>query len=386
MAIRTRTLSELNELAFAHLLRNTEGRITLLSPGSIARALVETTNRHLESYYESLSTNLAQAYLSQATGPYLDLHGTLFGLTRRPPRTATVMAEDNSLRFYVTSGTLYDRLPKPGDLNHGYIPQGTAVSNADGTVVFVVEEDVLFERTATEVFVPARATSIGSGANVGSFILRRHDLPAPDVLVTNPVSITTGQAAETDEQFRQRISNILLASEGSNETAVRLAALSVAGVADVQIVPFAYGAGSFKVVVIPQGNRVPVQTLLDIQENLRAVSAFGIYFTVEEPLYRRLSMIVNLRYVGGVITSERSLVRANVERAILNYIGQIPVGGELVMTRIGQVIREADDRVYDYSIEALCIDGKHNLLHNVRLMEDELFLPDTGLQDPVKVL
>lgn len=386
MAIRTRNLAELNQLAFDHLLRNTEGRITLLSPGSVARALVETANRHLEAFYESLTTNLAMAFLSQASGPYIDLHGTLFGLTRRAPRQARVLTEDNGIRFYVSSGTLYERLPKAGDLNRGLIPAGTTVSSDDGSVVYTVEENVTFERTATEVFVPARATSVGSSANVGAFVLRKHSLPAAGVLVTNPIAIVTGQAEENDDQFRARIASTVIANQGANETAVRLAALSAPGVAEVRIVPYLYGAGSFKLLIIPVGNRVPVQTLLDVREAVASVAAFGIYFTVAEPRYRRFSTIVSLRYADSVVAGEQNTVRANVEQAILNYIGSVPTGGELIVTRLGAVIRAADDRVYDYSVDALCIDGKHTLLHNIRLGQDELFLPDTGLLDPIRII
>lgn len=386
MAIRTRNLAELNQLAFDHLLRNTDGRVTLLSPGSVARALVETANRHLEAFYESLSTNLAMAFLSSASGPYLDLHGALFGLSRRPPRTANVLTADNGIRFYVATGTLYDRLPKAGDLNRGMIPAGTTVTNDDGSVTYTVEENVTFERTATEVFVPARATAVGSIANVGAFVLRRHSLPVTGVSVTNPISIVTGQAEENDIQFRSRISNTVLASQSANQTAIRLAALSSPGVAEVRIVPYLYGAGSFKLLVIPVGNRVPVETLTDVRQAVSSVVAFGIYFTVAEPKYRRLSMIISLRYRNGTVAGERNIVATNVERAVLNYVGSIPTGGDLVVTQLGAVIRAADDRVYDYSIDALCIDGKHTLLHNIRLGQDELFLPDTGLLDPIRII
>lgn len=386
MAIRTRNLSQLNDASFEYLIRNTAGRVSQLSPGGIARALVETANRHLEAFYESLSTNMAMAFVSQATGAYLDLHGALFGLSRRTERDARILAEDNALRFYVNSGTLIDRLPKTGDLNRGYIPKGTTITNDDASIVYVVEEDVTFERTATEVFVPARASVAGSSANVGAFNLRKHSLPVYDVFVTNPIAITSGRSIESDEEYRTRIVNSLLAAEGANETAIRLAALSAPGVADVRVIPFGFGAGSFKVMVIPQGNRVPVQTLIDVQRYIENISSFGIFFTVEEPMYRRISMIVSLRYTPDVITTERSVVRNSVERALLNYIGSIPIGGELVMTQVGAIIRQADSRVYDYSIDALCVDGKHQLLHNIALASDELFLPDTGLSDPIKVL
>lgn len=386
MAIRTRTLAELNRSAFDSLLSATDGKVSLLSPGSVARALVETANRHLEGFYEALSVNHAQAFLSQASGPYLDLHGSLFGVQRRQPLTARVAREDNAVRFFVNTGTLYDRLPKAGDLNRGLIPSGTTVTSADSSVVYTVEEDVVFDRSATEVFAPCRATSVGTAFNVGSHVLRRHSLGLTDVYVTNPISITTGTALESDASYRSRISSAVLVAQRANETAVRLAALSAPGVADVRMAPFKYGAGSFKVMVIPSGNRVPVEVLELVRRNVEATAAFGIYFTVSEPKYRRISLVVSISVANGALAGERDLVRTNVERAILTHIGDIQIGGTLVMTALGSAIRGADQRVFDYRIEALCVDGKHQLVHNIILRNDELFLPDTGLLDPVKVI
>jgi uncharacterized phage protein gp47/JayE len=386
VAIWTRTLAELNQVAFDHLLRNTDGKITLLSPGSIARALVESANRNLEGYYEALSVNHAQAFLSQASGPYLDLHGALFGVRRREPTMAWVAREDNAIRFYVATGTLYDRLPKAGDVSRGMIPKGTTVTSADGTIAYTVEENVIFDRSATEVYAPARAQAVGTAYNVGAHVLRKHSLAATDVYVTNPVSISTGTQEESDSSYRARISAAILVAQRANESSIRLAALSAPGVADVRLVPFKYGAGSFKIVVIPIGNRVPVDTLEMVRRNVETVAAFGIYFTVAEPKYRRFSVVVSLALSPGSSESDRDVARASAERAILDYVGEIQMGGTLVITALGAAIRASDERIFDYQIQALCIDGKHQLLHNVQLRDDELFLPDTGLSDPVRVV
>src|SRR5690606_3942491 len=139
--------------------------------------------------------------------------------------------------------------------------------------------------SATEVFVPARAVSTGSQHNAGAFSLRHHDLPNQDVKVTNVIAITTGSDRETDDQLRARISSAILASQQANSTAVRFAARSVPGAVDVLTDEFAFGAGSFRVVVIPEGNRVPVAALPSIRENIEGVISFGTYFQVVEPRY-----------------------------------------------------------------------------------------------------
>jgi len=386
VAIRTRSLAELNRDSFEYLLRNTNGRVSLLAPGSIARALVETANRNLEGLYESLSVNHAMAFLSQATGVYVDMHAAMFGIRRRAPRQARIQVADSSVRFYVSTGTLATRLPLAGNLNQGLVPKGTRIWNDGSAVIYEVEADTTFSATATEVFVAVRAIEAGSGSNVGAFALRNHDLPQTDVLVTNTSSIVTGRDEESDEDLRARISNVVISQQPANSTSVRFAALAVPGVADVLIDPFAFGAGSFKLVIIPAGNRVPVEALQKVRQNVEAVVAFGTYFQVVEPDYLRFQVIVSLRYAGDTLEGQQSAVRDAVQSQILDYFAQVPPGGELVITELGSRIKNAHNNVHDYRIEALCLNGRHQLLHNIRLQNDEVFLPDSNLSDPVRVI
>ncbi len=385
MPLRPKTINEMNREAFDFLIQSTNGAITMLAPGGIARALIETNNRHVAEFQDNLTLHQTMSYVSTASGQYLDLIAELLGLTRRQAGAAVVATEDAAIRFYVTSGTLYDRLPQAGNLGKGVIPAGTTVQNADSSVLYIVEEDVVFPRTATEVFVPARSSTTGSGVNVGALTLRSHGLGVSGVLVTNPVSITTGRDRESDDDFRARIRDRVRSLEGANEAAVRLAVLSAPGVADVRIVPFVVGAGSFDVLIVPTGNRVAKETIEVASRNLSETVAFGMFYRVREPKYVRFSMVISLTFRDGVLKSEKDSVRALVEQAILNYMGNLRMGRELVITQLGAAITNSDPRVKDYDIQALCINGKPQLLHNYQLASDELFLPDEGLSDPVRI-
>jgi uncharacterized phage protein gp47/JayE len=385
MPFAPKSVSELNQRAFDYVLRNTDGKISLLTPGSTARALIETNNQTIDELNQSLSLYQAMAYLSTATGVYLDLIGELLGLTRRQARAATIASEDRAIRFYVPNGLLRDFLPHPSDLTLGLIPSGTTVSSADGSVVYIVDSDVTFPRAATEVFVPATASITGTSVNVGSFTLRRHSLGTTSVLVTNPVSITTGRDTESDEEFRARIRARVRTTEGANETAVRLAVLSAPGIADVRLIPYKRGAGSFDALLIPIGNRITKEALEIAARNVSQVVAFGIHWRLREPKYVRVSMIISLSY-AGILAGEQAAVRNNVERIVLRHLGQIKIGGELVLNQLGSDILELEPRVKDYTIESLCINGRPQVLHNYSLNSDELFLSDEGLTDPIRVI
>lgn len=384
--LQVKTVPELNRQSFGFLEQATDGKITMLSPGSTARALIETVNQNIGQYYNALSLHHTMAYVTTATGVYLDLIAELFGISRRTAEAAFVSSEDSAVRFYVTSGTLYDKLPKAGDLNRGLIPSGTTVRSSDATIVYTVDRDVTFPRTATEVFVPVRASVTGVAANVGAHVLRSHSLPVSAVYVTNPTSITSGRDTESDDELRSRIHDTVRSQEGANEAAIRLAVLSAPGVADVQIIPFIMGAGSFDAMIIPVGNRVSKETFQVAKQNLSSAVAFGIYWRLREPKYVRFSMVLSLTFKSGRLAGEANAIRARVEQTVLNFMGDIRMGDELVLTQLGAAILQTDDRIQDYDIQALCINGRPQLLHNYRLERDELFIPDENLSDPVRVL
>lgn len=383
MALKTPTVSELNQESFEWLLQNTE--ITLLTPGSTARALIESANIHLGQFYSSMTMHLAQSYLSKASQQYLDLIGEMLGVVRRTARAALITQEDRAIRFYVAQGSLYQYLPKAGDLTKGLIPAGTTITNEDNSIVYTVETDVEFPRTATEVYVSARAATTGSEGNIGANRLRSHSLGIAAVLVTNTVSIATGADLESDDDFRFRIRNRVLTAEGANETAVRLAVLSAPGVADVQITKFRRGAGSFDVLIVPTGNRVALETIEVARQNLSSAVAFGIDFKIREPKYVRISMVLALNY-RGILAGEQDAVRVSAERAVLNYLSTIPIGGQLVVNQLGAAVLQSDERIKDYDIQGVCIDGRPQIIHNYQLEEDELFLPDENLSDPIRVI
>lgn len=384
MAIRTRTTGEMNQLSIEFLLRNSD--ITLLTPGSAARALLETNNRHIEGFYDSLTVNMASAHLTTARGAYIDVIAQMFGMRRLQPRQAFTTPVDRAIRFYVSQGSLVTHLPDPANLNQGKVPSGVQVTNDDGTVIYTVDQEVYFPRTATEVFVSATCSSIGEVGNVGAFVLTKHSLPNASIQVSNPTTITTGTSTESDSEFRTRISNYILATEGANRTAVRLAALSAPGVADVRIIPWLMGAGSFDVLLIPVGNRIASEAVLVAKRGIEEVVAFGMAFRIREPDYVRFSMVIRAQYTSDTLTAGQTEVRGTVERAVLDYMGNVRMGQEMVVTELGAAIRNADQRIYDYKIEAMCFNGKLLLPHNFRLMDDELFIPDEQLVDPVRVI
>ena len=380
--IKVRTREEILNSAIDFLLRNST--ITQLAPGSTARALIEATVLEATRLYGIVNTAMAQAYVSTASGLFLDLLAETVGLRRRPERAPYISASDRNIRFYVNSGTLGDYIPKPGDATKALIPEDTTIQTATGSVVFIVDSDHEAPAGATEMYVTARASTVGPDSSVGVGTLTVHDLGSSGVLVTNLDSITTTTEIESDDELRFRIQNAAVASETGTVTSIQLAALSVGGVSDVIINPYTQGSGSFEILIIPIGNRVPVTVLEEVRAEVSRVTPFGITFIIREPEYVPISLDVELM-AASVEPNLRGQLRNAAAAAISSYVSSLRPGGQLVINRIREAVLATDGRIDDLRIRALRIKGRSQILSNFRLDGDQVFIPDPDETTPFLV-
>lgn len=381
--IKTKSLAELNADSIQYVIENTD--VTLLTPGSTARALIDIANQEISTLYTTVDTALAMSFVSTASGYFLDLLGDMVGITRKEEIFSFTTGSDRNIRFYVSTGTLGDVIPKVGDASKAEIPSGTTISTNDLSVSFIVDEAHETPAASTEIFVTARAQAVGPESNVGPGTLVRHSLLDQTVLVTNRDDISQSASRETDEGLRFRIRKAVTSTEGANETAIRLALLGVPGIADVKLTQFSEGAGSFDVLLIPQGNRVPTSTITLVQSAIQAKVAFGTRFIVREPRYLPISIDIELIF-SDVAEVDKALIRELAESSLLAYISRIRMGQTLIINRIRESILGSEARIQDMRIRSLRINGRPQVLANRKLAEDQLFIPDPDEASPIKIL
>lgn len=360
--------------------------ISYFSQGSIAKALIEATNLEISRLQNFVSTAFDNGFLSTATGLYLDLFGEMLGITRISDRRAASSINDSAVRFYVDSGTLGSRLPSPLGGGKGLIPRGTTITNSEGTIAFLVTSDVTFPVNARSVFVPISSESTGSAFNVGANQLSRHSLASVDVKVTNDISITTGSDVETDSEYRFRLAKAMTTRFGANGSAVQVVASSQPGVSRAELLPFARGSGTFDVLLIPQGNRLPDSVKQDTRRAVEAVVAFGISPRIVEPEYVDFCITVQLRYSDGTAEGQKAACRAAAESAILRYIASIAIGGELIVNQLRAAVLGAHPAIKDIKIIELCLNGTPRIVSNIRLGSNELLIPDSNSPDSIRVI
>ena len=354
--------------------------ITNTNIGGIARSLIEVVNLNISDYYDILDINTAMGFVSSAEGYFLDLIADLFNLTRITPSTASVNATDNVQKFYVATGYLIDRLPA------GVIPQGTTVSTTDNSVVFTVSADAPFDSSATYVYASISANTPGSLSNVGVNTLVNNSLGISDVFTTNEQIISGGTDLESDDNFRYRIINASVSAEKANETSIRLAALSVPGVADVIVHPYSRGIGTYDVIVTPTEGIATSGLIGMVQTAIDSVTAFGIKGTAIAPTIVPVYLEIQLVFVNGATDTDKTNIRNGVTTAVENYIVNIPVGGEFVLNKLREVIMDVDNKIQDHTINCYYFRGQPTFLGNVSISWDEMFYPDPSMAQAIVVI
>ena len=304
-----------------------------ISPGSKTRAFAEAVSNKMGDIWEKFDANMAHAFLDGAEGRYLDYFGDMFGISRNSETSARVNANDDIIRFYRSS----TGAPI-------VIPQGTVISTLKngGGIVYVTTSSVTI--SGLEAFVPARSKKSGVRGNTGKGTLVHHDADE-SLSVINEASILSGGGIESDENFRFRISKQVFSAEAANFSAIRIACLSVAGVADVEILPFYRGIGTFDVLVKSVAPSVSNTLLQNVRRNLYFAIAQGVSFNVRKPIETGVSMKMDI-YLKEEIsdTLKASLIEA-VKEIVFNYVDNLDIGEELIITEIVQRVMAIDDNI-----------------------------------------
>jgi len=379
--LKKKTYQEMIGQALSYL--ESHSSITMVAPGSVSRSLVEATLNEVITAYNIADTSMRMAFISSSSGYFLDMIGELVGISRRQQQAAYVRSSDRNIRFYVNSGTLGDYIPKPGDPTRCQIPNATTISTSDGSVTYVT--DIVHEAPAqaTEIWVTARAQTVGTSSNLGMGLLSTHSL-SDSVLVENTTPVTTGSELESDEALRYRIRNAVIVAQGANEAAILDAAISTAGISDVIINEFSSGAGSFELLLLPDGNRVPLNALLQVRSNVQNATAFGINFEVREPRYVPIAMDIELVFAGAVDT-QQPLLRDLVASRVSTYVGALRPSSTLRIGRVRADGMSVSRLITDMHIRSMRIGGRPQLISDYLLGRDEVFIPDPEETSPFQV-
>jgi uncharacterized phage protein gp47/JayE len=332
--------SKSQDRIFGTLLRDIVDNTVLskVSVGSKTRSFAESVSSELGRAYKKFDINVAQTFLPAAEGKYLDFLGDMLGVKRLGQSKAESSSSERNIRFYVDSGTF-------GDINSGssiLLSSGTIISTGEAAtgVLYVVPYNVILSSSLSETYVAVRALKSGSVSNIGRHQLRYHDFTdytdsANDTLnVINDAEIIKGEDGETDTNYRFRISQQTTAAEAANQTAIRLAVLTTTGVADVVMIPFFQGIGTFDILLKSVTPVLPDGLVSAVNESVSKVVAHGISYRVRGPVETGFSVVGTLTLKKKLSSQEEINILNAATTNVSDYVNSLDIAEDLIINEM----------------------------------------------------
>lgn len=346
------------------------------NPTSTAINLAKSNAYELSSMWDTMNTVLRQGFLTTANGQFLDE----FGYLLQEPRSGSKRAMDlgtNNVKFYIDTSfaenitdlinRYFTNIDRQNLFNDGIIddpsnptsitlPENLIVSSESGGILYTCSNPITLTNTQLFDYTPVIANGVGESYNVAVGALTSHNIAAASpimgkiinaIKVKNLFGIRNGADIETDDNYRFRLSNKVVAAVSSNETAIMKAVLSVPGVSDASLVPRTHGNGTFT--IFPRSIEPIISDGL-LNACIAAVQstiAVGSVAYVEAPEYLALSMKIELRFAAG---ADIDAIYSNARLVVMSYINNIELGGEVIINEMVQRIMSIDDKIMDMNI------------------------------------
>jgi len=328
------------------------------NPQGIAKAFLDILALEMERAYDNVEYIYNAIDPTRAVGRDLDRLGFLVGEQRQNSVTAADFSETN-FYFYIDKKinwsinqlitNLYNSEEisvleqnnfifknAGGTVAYLTIPAGTIVSTSDGSISYTTITTV---NLSSDAYVPVIAVGSGPGYNVGSNMLIAHSLyQIPElrklaryIKCINTYPITNGKYTQTDEEFRYRIITATSALP-ANELSIRRAALSVPGVRDILFEKGKYGSGTVHIIVDGVSPLVSNGLVNTVKQAVQISASYGDIMYVSAPEY--LGVELNFSIRTDPTQTDPLTLRNEARNAIISYINDLPIGGEIVWNRL----------------------------------------------------
>ena len=347
MAIQTPKTAALYQLDILAAL--TQTGIQQTAAGGKARAFCDIVGDKIGEMETNEFLNLGETLIHYATGQNLDFLGEIFGVYRLGIQIASIAQGDTNFKFYVAGGGTF------GSINSGQaitVPAGTQISTAaTGGPLFLTDTVFTLQPDDTQQYFSAYAAVPGSSANAAAGVFNQWAGNIPysksafgSLLVTNSYGVVGGRDAETDDNYRYRIQQMLQGRNGANEAAMRFQLLQVPGIQDIVFTRLAGTFDCYVYGIAPQ----PAPSLLDaVQTTINNNVAFPLTGTAIAPDLVGISLVTTLSLPTSLSATDGDMVIANAVAASQDYIDNLGVGEQLVINAIADRIFSSDARIVD---------------------------------------
>jgi uncharacterized phage protein gp47/JayE len=325
----------------------------------LSKALLDVLGVEVERQYNTLEYIYNAVDPTKAVGSDLEKIGFMVGESRNDAVTATDSSVTNfyffiDQRINTSLSNLiknnYNAEERNTLINKGYlivdannnitslkIPKDHIIFNINKSISYATINDV--NLTDEDSYVGIIATSTGPQNNVQTNSLVYHSIQQiPElrkisqyIKCTNRFPIQTGSNSMTDADYRYKIATSRSAIR-ANELSIRRAALSVPGIRDILFEKNKYGNGTVNIVVDGISPLISQGLIDTVKERIQLELSYGDTVFVEKPEY--LGVEINIGIILEPGTSDELSVRQQVRNNIIQYINDLPIGGEIIWNKI----------------------------------------------------
>lgn len=342
--------SQKNALALLRKFRDeleTRTAVTNFDRDGKVRALADIfTDESLQDRQEMTQAFYANQ-ISNAKGADLANIGERLGRRQRVATFGTIHQSEQSLAFYVDSGTF-------GDINGALdiaLPAGVIVKSSPNnnelgaTVSYRTTEAYTLPAAGNIYFCSAEAVVIGDRSVVGAEVLSSHEftgyagVASGGLRVINFYPVLDGRNAETESSYRSRLTNTYPALAQVNEAKIKLEGLRVPGVLQTVILPAHYGVGTAGVSVLGPEFQTNSKLIAGVQSHLSNIGGPGMLLVATGATQVTFDFELQISTHRTVTEAEKPLLEAEIKRAMLDYFRVLPMGVAMDGTNIAQRIQ-----------------------------------------------
>lgn len=183
---------------------------------------------------------------------------------------------------------------------------------------------------------------------------------------------------ETDDNYKGRIHVQKLVDEKANETAVRLAVLSVEAVKDVILRPFTHGTGSFSVYpILDNPYEWNDRLVSSIDLALKDTASFGIKSTVLQPRIAPIELRIKLLFNQKTAEIDRGLIRTRVTQLIRQKLNTFTPGAKFEIFKLINQVIQSDENILDVEVYHFMVRNRTALMVDQESMWNERFVEST---------
>lgn len=359
MVFSPRTKEEIVQSSLEQLRNNT--RLTQLAPGGKVRFMLETVAEEQGDQNLQFDSNLLQPFIKYCDGRFLDYFGDMFNMPRYEASHASTIGDN--FFFYVDSGSF-------GDINGASnftIPTGTVINNPileeqaitpgieeQPKVTFSTTAPILCSRDAAFAYGPLRATVEGGESSVPRNVLTEHNFTGYSqssrglLKCTNRYAVDNGVSRESDVSYRFRLQNAFESKSFATFTAIRLAALSIQGVADISLINCEQGPGTYALYIDGVSPTVSPDLVRRVSDAVNSVSAEGIRGFVSGARTLGTEFVIAIHWKTNASADDKAIDYRNMRKYVEDTLNRSRMSEELDLVNFLDDIRSTANSVHSF--------------------------------------